>query len=57
MAEFNMKIAGQVGRITPLFLSTAQYFRAYLTEEDADFSAAVSPEDLRCEQNELDEEA
>lgn len=55
--EFNMKIAGQVGRITPLFESTAQYFRAYLTEDVADFSIMVTAEDLVFEQAELDEEA
>ena len=55
--EFNMKIAGQVGRIAPLFLSTEQYFKAYVTDEDAHFSIAVSAEDLVFEQAELDEEA
>lgn len=52
-----MKIAGQVGAVTPLFESTAQYFRAYLTEEAAHFSITVSPEDLVFEQAELDAEA
>ena len=57
MEEFRIKIAGLVGRITPLFLSTQQYFRAYLTQENADFSCAVRAEDLLFEQAELDEEA
>jgi hypothetical protein len=57
MAAFQMKIAGQVAQIHPLFESTAQYFRAYLTEEAPDFSCAVTPDSLRFEQAELDEEA
>jgi hypothetical protein len=52
-----MKIAGLVGAVTPLFGSTAQYFRAYLTEEEPDFSVTVTPENLIFEQAELDEEA
>lgn len=52
-----MKIAGQVGSITPLFESTAQFFRAYLTEDAADFAVTVTPEDLVFEQAALDEEA
>ena len=52
-----MKIAGQVGAVTPLFESTAQYFRAYLTEEAPAFSVTVSREDLVFEQAELDAEA
>jgi hypothetical protein len=57
MSAFQMKIAGQVAQIHPLFESTAQYFRAYLTEEAPDFSCAVTPDSLRFEQAELDEEA
>ena len=57
MAAFHMKIARQVGQITPLFISTQQYFKAYLTEDPAHFSIAVSKEDLTFEQAELDEEA
>lgn len=55
--EFKLKIAGQVGAVTALFESTAQYFRAYLTEEDAHFSVTVTTDDLLFEQAELDEEA
>ena len=54
---FSMKIAGQVGAVTPIFQSTAQFFRAYLTEAAPDFSVTVKPEDLTFEQAELDEEA
>ena len=57
MAQFNMKVAGRVGRITSLFESTRDYCRAYLTEEAPDFSAAVTPADLEFEQAELLAEA
>ena len=52
-----MKIAGQVGAVAPLFESTAQFFRAYLTEEAPHFTAAVTAEDLLREQALLDAEA
>ncbi len=52
-----MKIAGQIGAVTSLFESTAQFFRAYLTEEAADFAVTVAPDNLVFEQAELDEEA
>ena len=52
-----MKIAGRVGAVAPLFESTAQYFRAYLTEDTADFSVAVTSDSLVFEQAELDAEA
>ena len=55
--EFNMQIAGLVAAVTPLFASTEQYFRAYLTEEQAEFSIAPTGADLLFEQAELDEEA
>ncbi len=55
--EFNMKIAGLVGAVTPLFESTAQYFRAYLTEEPAALAITVTRQDLLFEQAELDAEA
>lgn len=57
MAEFRLKIAGQVALVQSLFDSTPQYFRAYLTEETPDFTVEVKAEDLRFEQAELDEEA
>jgi hypothetical protein len=52
-----MKIAGLVGQIQSLFDSTPHYFRTYLTEDPADFRFAVTREDLRFEQAELDREA
>ena len=57
MARFQMKIAGAVAAVESLFDSTPHYFRPYLTEEPAEFSVTVAPEDLRFEQAELDQEA
>ena len=57
MACFNMKIAGAVAHVESLFESTPLYFKAYLTEEAADFSFSVKAEDLVFEQAELDAEA
>lgn len=57
MACFNMKIAEAVACVKCLFESTPLYFRSYLTEEEADFSVTVTPDDLRFEQAELDREA
>ena len=57
MAEFRIEIAGKVFAVTSLFESTRDYCRCYLTEKEADFSVAVSPEDLIREQQYLDEEA
>ena len=57
MAVFHMKIAGAVGCVQSLFESAPQYFRAYLTQQQADFSIAVRQVDLRFEQAELDREA
>ena len=57
MACFNMKIAEAVAYVKCLFESTPLYFRSYLTEEEADFSVTVTPDDLRFEQAELDREA
>ncbi len=54
---FTMEIAGLAGRVYPLFSSTKDYCRAYLTNRAPDFSVTVTPEDLRFEQAELDKEA
>ena len=50
MGQFRMKIAGQVGEITTCFDSTIEYCRPYLTEDPADFSAVITPEDRAFEQ-------
>ena len=57
MAEFLLEIAGQVAQVTCLFESTPHHFSRYLTDRAPDFSVTVTPEDLRFEQRELDEEA
>ena len=57
MADFNLKIAGHVGKVHSLFDSTKDYCRHYLTEEDAEFEITVTPEDLAFEQAELLAEA
>ena len=57
MAQFKMKIAGQVAQVDAMFESTPAYCRPYLTEEKADFSLAVTRDMLVFEQDQLDEEA
>lgn len=57
MAQFLIKIAGQTGRVTSLFESTRDYCRKYLTDEEPDFSVAVTREDLAFEQEALRKEA
>ena len=57
MAEFRIKIAGKTAAVTSLFDSTRDYCRAYLTEDQEDFSVAVSREDLAFEQEALRQEA
>ena len=52
-----MKIAGHTARVTSLFESTPQYFKAYLTEDPPEFSIAVTREDIAFEQADLLEEA
>ena len=52
-----MKIAGHTAKITSLFESTPQYFRAYLTEEAPELSVTVTREDIAFEQADLLEEA
>ena len=52
-----MKIAGRVAAVTSLFESTRDYCRAYLTEEEADFSAVITRADLDFEQEALRQEA
>ena len=57
MGQFDMKIAGHVGRVHALFESTRDYCKNYLTEEAPEFSVAVTAEDLAFEQAELLAEA
>jgi len=57
MAQFNIRIAGTVFFVTSLFESTRDYCRSYLTEAPPEHSIAVCPDDLRYEQQALDQEA
>lgn len=57
MDAFTMEIAGLVTCVQPMFFSTREYFRAYLTERKAEFFAAVTEEDLVYEQQMLEKEA
>lgn len=57
MAEFRIKIAGQVAAVSSLFESTRDYCRGYLTEEEPDFFVTVEREDMNFEQAALLQEA
>ena len=57
MGQFDMKIAGHVGRVHALFESTRDYCKNYLTEEAPEFSVTVTRGDLAFEQAELLAEA
>ena len=57
MADFRIRIAGKTAAVSSIFESTRDYCRAYLTEEEPDFSVAVTREDLEFEQESLRQEA
>ena len=57
MDPFNIEIAGAVFFIQPLFQSTKEYFRRYLTEGPADHHVSLTHDDLALEQHLLDVEA
>jgi len=57
MADFRIKIAGQVAEVSSLFDSSRDYCRKYLTEEKTDFFATVTRDDLAFEQAALLAEA
>ncbi len=57
MAEFRIKIAGQVAAVTSLFESTRDYCGKYLTEGEPHCRIAVAREDLAFEQEALRQEA
>lgn len=57
MAEFCMQIAERTAKVTSIFESTPQYFRAYLTDNTPEFSITVTREDIDFEQADLLEEA
>ena len=50
MADFKIQIAGRVAAVRSLFESTRDYCRAYLTEQNPDFSLLITREDLEFEQ-------
>ena len=52
-----MTIAGRTGRVCSLFESTRDYCGRYLTDEAAEFSVAVTRDDLLAQQEALLEEA
>ena len=57
MEAFAMQIAGLTARIEPLFISTREYCRPYLTEEAPQLQIAVTEADLAYEQEMLEREA
>lgn len=54
---FTIQIAGLAVRVQPLFQSTREYCRPYLTDSDPDFFVEVTPDDLAFQQQLLDQEA
>ena len=57
MDAFIMEIAGAVFRVQPMFQSTKEYCRPYLTDKEPEFQVEVTPEDLVYEQTMLEREA
>ena len=57
MDAFTMQIAGLVTCVRPLFVSTREYCRPYLTEKPAAFFVSVSEADLAYEQEMAEKEA
>ena len=57
MEAFTIAIADLVTRVQPMFISTREYCRAYLTEEKPEFFVEVTADDLLYEQRMLDIEA
>ena len=57
MESFSIVVAGLTAQIQPMFLSTKEYCKAYLTEETPEILVKVTPEDLVYEQKMADIEA
>ena len=57
MEPFVMEIAGAVFLVQPLFQSTREYCRPYLTDKEPEYFITVMPENLIQEQQFLDREA
>ena len=52
-----MEIAGLVTCVQPMFFSTREYCRQYLTDKEPEFFVEITPEDLVRQQAALDQEA
>ena len=50
MEAFTMEVAGLVVRVQPLFQSTKEYCRPYLSDGQPELLVTISPEDLLREQ-------
>lgn len=57
MEVFTMEVAGLVVSVEPMFQSTREYCRPYLTEKEPQFFVHITPEDLVYEQLLLEREA
>lgn len=57
MDAFTIEIAGLVTCVQPMFFSTREYCRLYLTEKRPEFYVEITPEDLVRQQELLDQEA
>ena len=57
MEAFTMEIAGLVTRVQPMFVTTREYCRDYLSDHEPDFFVEVTEDDLAYEQKMLDLEA
>jgi len=57
MDAFSLQIAGLVTRVQPMFISTREYCRAYLTEAEAEFFVETTENDLAYEQEMAEREA
>lgn len=57
MDSFTVEIAGLVACIQPLFFSTREYFRSFLTDRDPEYYIEVSRQDLIYEQEMAEIEA
>ena len=57
LEPFTMEIAGLVVGVEPLFQSTREYCRPYLSDKMPEFLVTVTPEDLVFQQALLEQEA
>ena len=57
MEAFTLEIAGLATQVQPMFFSTKEYCRPYLTEREPEFFVEVTTEDLIRQQEALDREA